>query len=215
MAVQIPNGSIVGIESGSSAPTAITILTNASPAVATSTAHGLATGDFVEIVSGWSRLTNKIYRVTMLTTSTFSIDGLDTTSTSIFPVGGGVGTVAKITGFTQLSQVLSSSSSGGEQQFLTYQFLEADSQKQIPTFKNAAGLTFSVADDATLPGFILAGVANDDRLPRGVKITLPSGSILLYNAYISLNRTPSLTVNELMACELTLSLLADPVRYVS
>lgn len=93
--------------------------------------------------------------------------------------------------------------------------MEGDSQKRIPTFKNAAGLTFSVADDPTQAGYQLASAANDDRLPRAVRITLPSGSIILYNAYISLNKTPSLTVNEIMACQVTLSLLAEPVRYAS
>lgn len=214
MAVQVPNGSIVAIESGSAAAVTISAITNASPAVVTtSSAHGLSTGDFVEIVSGWSRLTNKIVRVTMLTTTTFSIDGYDTTSTTIYPAAGGVGTVAKVSGWTQLSQILTSASNGGEQQFLEYQLLESDSQKRIPTFKNAAGLTFSVADDNSLPGYILASTANDDRLPRGVRITLPSGSILLYNCYISLNKTPSLSVNELMACEVTMSMLNEPVRY--
>lgn len=214
MTVRVPNGSLVAIESGSGAAVNITSITNANPAVVTtSAAHGLVTGDFVEIVSGWSRLTNKIVRVTMLTSTTFSIDGLDTTLTTIYPAGSGTGTVAKVTGFTQLSQITTVNTSGGEQQFLTYQLLEADAQKQIPTFKTPFQVTMTVADDPTLPGFILAGVANDDRLPRAVKITLPDGSLILYNAYISLNRTPSLTVNELMACQVTLSLLAEPTRY--
>lgn len=214
MAFTVPNGSTIAIESGSSAAVAITGISNANPAVVTTgSAHSLATGDFVEIVSGWSRLTNKIVRVTMLTTTTFSIDSYDTTSTTIYPVGSGTGTVAKVTGFTQLSQILTSASNGGEQQFLTYQPLESDSQKRVPTFKNAAGLTFSVADDNTLAGYVLASVANDDRLPRAVKVTLASGSLLLYNCYISLNKTPSLTVNELMACEVTMSMLNEPVRY--
>ncbi len=214
-AVSVPNGAIVAIESGTGSNVAFTIATNANPCVVTSTAHGLANGDFVEIVSGWSRLTNKIVRVSAVAANTFALEGIDTPLTSIYPAGTGTGTFAKVSGFTQLSQILTSSSSGGEQQFLEYQFLEADQQKRIPTFKNAAGLTFSVADDASLAGYILAGVANDDRLPRAVKITLASGSILLYNAYISLNKTPTLTVNELMASEVTLSLLAEPVRYAS
>lgn len=215
MSVQVPNGSIVAIESGTGADVAITAITNANPAVATSTAHGLSNGDYVEIVSGWSRLTNKVVRVAGVTANTFQLEGIDTTLTSIYPAAGGTGTFAKVNGFTQLSQILSSASNGGEQQFLEYQFLESDAQKRIPTFKSAAGLTFTVADDATLPGYVLAGVANDDRLPRAVKVTLASGAIIVYNAYISLNKTPSLTVNELMSSEITLSLLNEPVRYAS
>ena len=105
------------------------------------------------------------------------------------------------------------STPNGEQQFLEYQFLESDSQQRIPTFKNAAGITFQVADDPALPGQQLARVANDDRLPRAVRVTLSGGSVLLYNAYISIGSIPSLSVNEIVAVEVSLSLLGAPTRY--
>jgi len=215
MSVSLPNGAVVAIAAAYGSTLPVTVVTNANPAVLTSTAHGLANGDYVEVTSGWSRLTGKVMRVANVAANTFELEGLDATSTSVYPAGQGIGSVREITSFTQLAQILSSSSSGGEQQFTDYQFLESDSQKRIPTFKNAAGLSFNVADDATLAGYILASTANDDRLPRAVRVTLPSGAKILYNAYISLNKTPSLTVNEVMAVEVTLSLLAEVVRYAT
>lgn len=216
MAISLPNGALVAIASGYGAAKTMSALSNASPAVATLEAsHGVIVGDFLEVTSGWSRLTDKIVRASVVNVNDVSLEGINTLLTSIYPAAGGAGTVREITGWTQLSQILSSSSSGGESQFLEYQTLEADSQKRIPTFKNAAGLSFTVADDPSLAGYILASTANDDRLPRAVKITLPSGAVLVYNAYISLNKTPSLTVNEIMSVEITLSLLAEPVRYIS
>src|SRR5690606_37573607 len=145
----------------------------------------------------------------------FDLEGINTTSTSIYPSGGGAGSVREITGWTQLAQITNSTSEGGEQQFLTYQFLESDAEKRIPTTKSAAGITFTIADDPNLPGYQLAKVANDDRLPRAVLLTLSSGEKILYNAFVSLSIIPSLTVNELMTSEVTLSLLGDPVRYSS
>lgn len=213
MAVQLPNGALVSIASGYSSSVNITAASNANPAVATATGHGFLAGDFVEITSGWSRLTGKVVKIGAVTANTFELLGVDSTLLTIYPAGSGIGSARKVTGYTQLSQILSSSSNGGEQQFLDYQTLESDAQKRIPTFKNAAGLTFTVADDTTLPGYQLAVVANDDRLPRAVKITLPSGSVISYNCYISINKTPSLTVNELMAFECTMSMLNEPVRY--
>lgn len=210
----MPNGSLVAIASGYAASKQMTAVTNANPGVATLEAsHGIVDNDFMEVTSGWTRLNGKIVKAGTVSTNNVPLLGIDTTLTSIFSAGGGVGSVRKITGWTQLAQVLSSSSSGGEQQFKDYQLLEADAMRRIPTVKNAAGITFSIADDPTLAGYILASAANDDRLPRAVRITLPSGSVILYNAYISLNKTPSLTVNEIMACEVTLSLLAEVVRY--
>ena len=214
MAISLPNGALVAIAAGYAAAVNITALSNASPAVATA-ANTLVVGDFVEVTSGWSRLTDKITRVITPSAGAFSLEGIDTTLTTIYPALGGTGSFRRVTGWTQLSQILSSSSSGGEQQFLEYQFLEGDAQKRIPTVKSAAGVSFSVADDPLLAGYILASAANDDRLPRAVRITLPSGAVILYNAFISLNKTPSLTVNEIMAVEVTLSLKAEPVRYAS
>lgn len=213
MSVSLPNGALISIANGYLAAIAITALSNANPAVASAAAHGFAPGDFVEITSGWSRLTNKVVKVGAVTAGTFELVNIDSTLVSIYPAGGGGGLVRKVTGYTQLAQILASTSSGGEQQFLEYQFLESDAQKRIPTFKTAAGLTFSVADDATQPGYLVAVNANDDRLPRAVKAVLPSGSVISYNAYVSVNKTPSLTVNEIMAVECTMSLLAEPVRY--
>lgn len=215
MAVSLPNGSLVAIASGYGSALTISAITNANPAVATSTAHGLANGDIIEITSGWSRLTDKIVRVANVATNTFELEGIDTTSAGIYPSGGGVGSAREVTGFTQLAQIVGSASNGGEQQFLTYQFLESDAEKRIPTFKSAAGITFTVADDPTLPGYIIAKAANDDRAARAVRVTLSNGQKLLYNAYVSLSTIPSLTVNELMTNEATLSLLAEPVRYAS
>lgn len=216
MSISLPNGALVAIASGYGAAKSISALSNANPGVATLEAsHGIIVNDIMEVTSGWSRLTNKIVRASVVATNDVSLEGINTSSTSTYPAGSGIGSVREITGWTQLSQILSSSSSGGEQQFLEYQLLEGDASHRIPTFKNAAGLSFSVADDPTLAGYILASAANDDRLPRAVRITLPSGSVIYYNAYISLNKTPSLSVNAIMAVEVTLSLLAEPVRYAA
>jgi hypothetical protein len=215
MSVSLPNGSTVAIASGYGSALTVTALTNANPAVATSTAHGLSNGDYVEITSGWSRLNNKVVRVAGVTANTFELEGIDTSSTAIYPAGTGTGSVREVTGWTQISQILASSSTGGEQQFLTYQFLEADAETQIPTTKSAGGMELSIGDDPTLAGFIALVAANDDRLKRALRITLASDAKILYNAYCSINKTPSLTVNELMASQATLSFLTEPVRYAS
>lgn len=215
MAVYLPNGSTVSIASGYGAEKTISAITNASPGVATSAAHGFSDGDYIDVVSGWARLTDRIVRVDGSTTGTFELEGIDTSSTSLFPTGGGVGTCREITGWTQLAQILDSTSEGGEQQYWTGQFLESDREIRIPTTKSAAGINFQIADDPSLPGYQLAKVANDDREPRAVMITLSNGQKLLYKAYISLSLIPSLTVNEAMTVGVTLSLLGDPVRYAS
>lgn len=214
MAVKLPNGAIIYIASGYGAVKAMSAVSNTNPAVATLEAsHGVLAGEYLEVTSGWSRLTNKIVKAGTVSVNDVPLLGINASSTALYPAGSGAGSVREISGWTQLQQVLETSSSGGDQQFKEYQFLEADASVRIPTSKNAAGLSIKIADDPTLAGYILASAANDDRDPRAVRIVLPNGSELLYNVYISLNKTPTLTVNDVMSCEVTLSLLAEPVRY--
>jgi hypothetical protein len=204
----------VSIASGYGAEKDMTAVSNASEAVATLEAsHGVVENDYLEVTSGWSRLNARIVRADSVSTNDVTLEDINTTSTTLYPAGTGTGTVREISGWTQLSQILGVSSTGGEQQFATYQFLEADAEVRIPTSKSAAGITFTIADDPTLAGYILAKTANDDRLPRAVKIVLANGAILLYNAYVSLSTVPSLNVNEPMSTQVTLSLLAEPTRY--
>ena len=216
MSVSLPNGATIAIASAYGASKNMTTLTNANPGVATlEVSHGIATGEFFEITSGWSRLTNKIIKAGTVATNDVPLLGIDTSSTAIYPASGGTGTVREITTWTQIAQVLTSQSQGGEQQFLTYQFLESDSEKRIPTTKSAGGWNITIADDSTQSGYLELEKANDDRLQRAIKVTLPSGAVLVYNAYVSINKTPTLTVNEIMANEVTFSFLAEPVRYAS
>lgn len=216
MAVSLPNGTVLSIASGYGSALPVTAVTNANPAACTSTAHGLSNGDFVEVTSGWSRATNRIFRVSGSTTNAFNLEGLDSTLTSQYPAGSGTGSVRKITGFTQLQQILSTASEGGTQNFANYQFLESDAEVRIPTNKAAAGLNIEVADDPSLAGYILASTANDDRLQRAVKAVLSNGSIITYSGYISVVKTPSMNVNEPMKVQVTVSFLnPEPVRYAS
>jgi len=216
MAVKLPNGSIVAIAAAYDAVRAMSAVTNANPGVATLAAsHGVVTGDFMEVTSGWARLNNRIIRAGTVATNSVPLENMNTTSVVAFPAGSGVGSVRKVNSFTQLTQIVGSGSEGGEQQFTTYQFLEADSEVRIPTNKSAAGINFTVADDPTLLGYQLAQAANEDRLARAVRITFPDGSLMVFNAYISLAPMPTLAVNEVMTVQVTMSLLAAPVRYLA
>jgi hypothetical protein len=214
MAAYLPNGSTVFIASGYGSVKSMTAISNASEAVATLEAsHGVVENDIIEITSGWGRLNNKIVRADSVSTNDVTLEDINTSSTTVYPAGSGTGSIREISGWTQVTQILSSSSTGGEQQFTEYQFLEADAAVRIPTTKSPSGITLNVADDPTLAGFILARTANDDRLQRAVKIVLASGAVLYYNCYISVGTIPTLTVNEVMSVPITLSLLAEPVRY--
>ena len=63
MAISLPNGALVAIASGYGPVKTMSAITNANPGVATLEAsHGIVAGDFFEVTSGWSRLTDKIIK---------------------------------------------------------------------------------------------------------------------------------------------------------
>jgi hypothetical protein len=216
MSYSLPNGSTIHIGSAVGSALTVTAATNASPCVMTSTAHGLANGDYVIIYSsGWARTLERVFRVANITANTFELEGHDTSSTSNFAAGSGTGSVKKVTTWTQISQVLTLSSQGGEQQFATYQPLEGDREVRIPTVKTGGGLDIEVGDDPTLPGFVAAAAANDDRVPRAVRITSASGGKSLFYSYIGADKVPQMNVNQVMTSRISLSHQNEAVRYSS
>lgn len=213
--ISLPNGSTISISSGFGSAKTVTATTNANPAVASATAHGFTDGDYVVLSSGWAKLDGRVVRVDSPTLDAFSLEGVDATSTTSYPVGGGVGSAKDVTGWTQITGILGSSSTGGEQNYWTGAPLEGDREIRIPTTKSAAGIDFQVADDPTAPWYDMVKQANDDRLPRAVLVTLSNGGKILYNAYVSMGVIPSLTRDEAMTVQVTLSLVADPTRYAA
>lgn len=215
MSARLPDGSIVSLGTAFGAVKSITALSNANPAVATSTAHGLADGALGTLVSGWSRLNGRVARVAGSVTNAFNLDGIDTSLTSLYPAGSGVGSFTPVTAWTQISQILEFGTEGGDQQFTNFSFLEQDFESQIPTTTSAQRINIDIADDPTLAGYIALKAAADQRAIRPLRLALPDGSFILYQGYVSFNETPIITKGQVMSVRATFSLLARPVRYAS
>lgn len=215
MAVKLPDGATVSLQTAVGTSKTISAVTNANPAVATSTAHGLTNGTLITVTSGWSRLNNRVVRVANVTANTFDLEGIDASNVSLFPAGSGIGSALAITTFTQISQILDFSTSGGEQQFATFSFLEQDFETQAPTVTSAQSITIGIGDDPTLAGYIALKVAGEQRAIRALRMTLPDGSFILYNGYVSFNETPTVTKGQVMQVNASFSLLSRPVRYAS
>lgn len=190
MAARLPDGAIVSIATTYGTAKTVSGITNANPGVATSTAHGLANGALLSVTSGWSNLNNRIVRVAGSATNNFNLDGIDTTSTTLYPAGSGGGSVQEITGWTQISQIMGFSTSGGDQQFTTFSFLEQSFETQIPTTQSAQSITIDIADDPTLAGYLALKAAAEARAVRALRLSMPDGSFILYQGYVSFNETP-------------------------
>lgn len=216
MAVSLPNGIIFALATTYASADTVSAVTNANPAVATTSgSHGITTGNFLEVTSGWAKLNGRIVRSASASGTTVTYEGIDTSSTTLYPAGSGTGSVREITAWTQISQVLDLSTSGGDMQFATYSFLEQDFETQLPTQSSPMTINMTIADDASLSGYTSLKAAAAARSAVALKATLPSGSIIVYNGYVSFNETPTMTKNQVMGVRATFSLLALPVRYSS
>lgn len=193
----------------------ITAITKANPGVVSSTSHGFSNGDIVVMTSGWSNLNNRVVRVASSATNSFNLEGIDTTSTTLYPALGGAGTATQVTAWTQIAQIMGFSTSGGEQQFTTYSFLENNFESQIPTYFSAMSMTIDIADDPSLAGYLALKAAAEARAQRALRIQMADGSALYYQGYVGFNETPSVSKGQVMTVKASFSLQSRPVRYAS
>lgn len=212
----LPNGSTLSLSTGFGSDVAVTGITNANPGVATATAHGYADGDILVVdSSGWANLAGRIVRVDTPTANDFALEGIDTTSTTRYPSGGGASTVKEVSGWVQITGVLEPSGTGGEQQFWEGAPLEARRNIRIPTTQSAAGINFQASYDPSAAWWDYVAAAAEDVEPRAVMLTLANGAKLFYYCYVGMSVIPSLTRDQPMTVGISLSLVGDPTRYAA
>lgn len=213
MAFRLPNGSTFDFAATYSAPVTVTAISNANPAVASATAHGFLQGDIVHLTSGWVKLTGRAFRVGAVTADTFVLEGVDATSTQRYPIGTSAGSVRSVETWVNIPQITEVASSGGEQQFYQFGFLEEDEDRQIPTTKSPSTLTLTVADDPDQPFVPVVEAADELKEERIQRLNLVNGDVVLYNSIASITNTPSLTRNQLMVRTITLAQQGRVSRY--
>lgn len=215
MASRFINGARYAFSTAYAAPVAATGISNANPAVV-NTATPPTLGAIVVLTSGWSLLNDTVHRVDGVVAATsFELEGTDTADVVKYPAGQGAGTFRVAQSFVEFSQVRDLQTSGGDQNFMQFQYLEDPNsrQRQKPTFKNAMGLTFSMDFDPALAWYSAAIAADNAQEPVVLRETLPNGDVIYYYGYISFNKEPTKTMNENMQVTATFSLLADSKRY--
>lgn len=213
MAFRLPNGSTFDFAATYAPEVTVTEISNANPAVVTATGHTFVEGDIVVINSGWVKITGRAFRVGEVVTDTFELEGLDSTITTRFPIGTSAGTAKKVATWVNIPQITGVTSSGGEQQFYTFGFLEEDEDRQLPTTKSPSVLTLTVADDPSQPYVSVVEAADELKEQRVQRLNLIDGSTILYVSVASITNTPTLTRNELMQRTITLAQQGRVTRY--
>ncbi len=189
---QVPTGSTFYVATAFSPVKTVSSVSNATEAVATSTAHGFSNGDIVEMSSGWGRLHLRAFRVKSVTADTFTLEGADTTNTSFFPTGTGAGSARKVSTFQQVTTVMNPSASGGEPKNVTYKFVESDIEFNINDGFTATSYSMDLdADSIGTAGYTALKALTDVQTNTILKVQTRSGSILFVPCTVALNEAVS------------------------
>ena len=213
MAYFFPEGSSQQFSQTFASAKTITALTNANPAVATSTAHGYATNDEILLTSGWEDATDSVYKVTVIDANSFSIQGLDTSNTSFFPAGTGTGSAQKMSGWTAIPQVLTINSSGGDARFTDVAPLSKRNAVKIPTGFNATSVTLSLAHDASNANYqTMLGISRT--LTKVAFKQVISGGATTYGyGYMNVSEMPKLNSNQVNTVDAAITVLGRSISY--
>ena len=185
---QVPTGSTFFIASAFAASKTTTAVTNASEAVVTSAGHGYSNGDIVEMTSGWGRLNRRDFRIKSVATDTFVLEGADTSSTTFYPAGTGVGSVRKISTFTQITSVMNPQSTGGDPKNVVYKFIESDVEYSINDGFTATSYTLELDADAIgSAGYTALKTLTDVQTDTSLKVVTRSGSFIFLPCTVALN----------------------------
>ena len=214
MAITLSTGVQIKIAKSYAAAVSFTNISNAPEAVIT-VANTLTNGDIVEVTSAWGLIDKRLYRVKAATAGSFTLEGCNTTGTKFTGSGGGSFRKVLDTGWTEITQVKSISTSGGEQQFADVTAINDVVSRQVPTTRGAVNVTLEVYDDPSQAYFPDVIAADESRTPYGLYMIFANGSKTLANAYWSISRVPNIATNEAMTASISLSFAAEPVRYAT
>lgn len=204
----LSNGTQVFVEGTRSDTIDVTAISNAvNPVLTLSSVADIARGDYLLFTSSASTLlADKQVRVTEVTGSTVTVEGIDTSSTTKFPAGL-TGEVVKILSWFEVPCVQDVSTDGGEQQFVNFQCLSDDREQQIPTYKSSVTNTYTFAHEYTNPVYPILRNYDEAGTVVAIRLFVPRASEMrLQSGNISFNDTPSIGVNEIETVSIAVSI---------
>lgn len=212
MAYQLPNGSTFDFASGYTPFFTITAITRATNAVFTAAGHTLTVDQIVMIKSGWWDIDGRAFKVTAVTTNTFTLSGADTTDTKR-NAGTLYGTVRGVTAWTKVPQILNLDLSGGDQQYTTYSPSGSGKEVSRPTIKSGATMKIELADDKALPLFATVEAASRTGEVQVQRLNMRDSDVIVYASLVSITKTPKMQRDQLMTRLITLALQGENTRY--
>ena len=166
-------------------PKTVTALTQSSPGVATSAAHGLVndTVGFWSAISGMAQLEGQATRVKNTATNTFDLQGLNTTNYSAFNGG----TFTPVATWQTLSEATSYDIGGGASEKLDVtRLLDITKQEESGLLPVASCSMNVIAQDTPTLAALLLEAAVQSQSAVVVRITLGNGAVRILRGEPSL-----------------------------
>lgn len=209
-----PEGSKIYFSSTFAAPLTVSAATNANPAQATSTGHALVDLDEVlYTANGWEDATNSVFRIDQQTANAFDFLGLDSSNTTFYPPGGGVGTVRKISNWLEMPQVLNVGSSGGDARLTNIELLAARNSIAVPTGFNPIQQTITMAHDPALANYKAMVALSRVLAPVAFKWAIGGGAVSYSYGYMSVSEVPILNRNQVNQVTAQISVIGRNISY--
>ena len=213
MAYYFPEGSQFYFTSTFASAKTVSAVTNANPAVATSTSHGYVDDDIVLFSSGWEDATDTLYKVNQTAADTFELLGLNSTDTDYFAASAGTGSAYLASSWVSIPQVLSIATTGGDPRFTTISPLARRNAINVPTGFNAASITLTLGHDPADANYLTMIDLSRTLTKVGFKVALGGGGTMYGYGYISVSEIPSLTVGQPNQVQASFALLGKPISY--
>ena len=213
MAYFFPEGSRFSFSRTFAAPKTVSGISNASPALATSAAHGYVDDDEVLFISGWEDATDSVYRVDQQDVDTFQLLGLNSTNTTFYPAGTGTGTTQKLSNWLEIPQVLTVATSGGDPRFTTISPIARRNSINIPTGFNATSITLTLGHDPSNATYQEMLDVSRSLEKIAFKMALSGGAVIYGYGYMNVSETPSLNVNQANQVTAALTMLGRSMSY--
>ena len=215
MSYYFPEGSRVYYSATFASAKTITAVTNANPAVATSTAHGYADNDIVLLDSGWEDADDTLWKIDQQDANTFQLLGLNSASTTFFPSGSGTGTAQLVSSWVEVPQVLNIASSGGDPKFGTIEPLARRNPISQWLGFNPSNITLTLGHDPANATYIAMLDLSRTGTKVGLKIVGGSGGVTYAYGQMGVSEVPRLQRGQANSVDVALTVAGRMISYSS
>lgn len=178
MAYNFPEGTRIYYSATFASAKTVTAVSNATPdAVATSAAHGYVDNDIVLFDSGWEDADDSLWKVDQTDTNNFKLLGLDSSNTTFYPAGTGIGSTQLVSSWVEIPQVLNVNSSGGDARFGTVEPLARRNAISQWLGFNPVNITLTLGHDPTNATYQAMLALSRIGTKVGIKIVGGSGGV--------------------------------------